>query len=328
MKVGSQEFDAKWKEMAKNQEFVDAQYSHAKKSHYDPQMSKLSKSGLDLGGRGMGVQEAIMSTANQYGANTDLIIKALKDKDVSKMDDKEIINAIQDYKASTVKTRFRSSSAAVQAGVAKRIEQERMALMGVEGGAMPQTATATATPADPRGRGAGRAQSAQSPQASALMSGKPIADSSVVVDNIKTMIVNGLKELKVEGAKVNIAGVKDLSSGFDAASTPSFAANVHNKLKTAFLPPSSTQIEQSVKDQDAKKEADKLALEEAAKAKEEQAMMTSNAMASDTAQETPESLLSSLNMKMDELIRINRQSVDISGRQLSVTRNNSGDLFA
>jgi hypothetical protein len=320
MKVGSKEFDAKWKEMAKNKDFVDAQYAHAKKSHYDPQMAKLSKSGLDLSGRGMGVQEAIMSTANQYGANTDVIIKALKDKDVSKMDDKEIINAIQDYKASTVERRFRSSSAAVRAGVAKRIEQERTALLGIEGGAMPQTATATATPTDQRGRGTGRAQSSQA----AMMSGKPVADGSTVADNMKAMIINGLQELKVNG-NVTIAGAKNLSSG---ASDTSFAANVQNKLKTAFMPPSVSQLEQSIKDQEAKKESAKMSLADVAITKDGKSLKPDVATTPATAQETPESLLSSLNMKMDELIRINRESVDISGRQLSVTRNNSGDLFA
>jgi phage-related protein len=135
MEVGSKEFDAKWKELGASKEFAQAQAAHAKTTHYDPQMKKLEKSGLDMSGRGAGVQEAIMSTANQYGANTDLILKALKDKDTSKMSDKDIINAIQDYKAETVKTRFKSSSAAVQAGVAKRIEQERAMLLGVEGGA-------------------------------------------------------------------------------------------------------------------------------------------------------------------------------------------------
>jgi hypothetical protein len=134
LQVGSKAFDEKWKEMAKSKDFEKAQYAHAKKTHYDPQAQKLSKSGMDLSGRGEAVQEAIMSTANQYGANTDLIIKALKDKNVDKMTDKEIINAIQDYKADTVKTRFRSSSKAVQEGVAKRIEQERAALLGLDGG--------------------------------------------------------------------------------------------------------------------------------------------------------------------------------------------------
>jgi hypothetical protein len=138
MKVGSKDFDAKWKELGEDKDFAKAQQEHAKKTHYDPQMAKLQKSGIDLSGKGLGVQEAVMSTANQYGANTDTIIKALKGKDTTKMSDKDIINAIQDYKAENVKTNFKSSSEAVRAGVSKRIEQERAALLGVEGG--PQAA--------------------------------------------------------------------------------------------------------------------------------------------------------------------------------------------
>ena len=134
MAVGSKEFDAKWKELGSTKEFAQAQATHAKSTHYDPQMQKLSKAGLDMSGRGAGVQEAIMSTANQYGANTDVIMKALKDKDASKMSDKDIINAIQDYKAQTVQSRFKSSSQSVREGVAKRVEQERAMLLGVDGG--------------------------------------------------------------------------------------------------------------------------------------------------------------------------------------------------
>lgn len=132
MKVGSAEFDAKWKALAKTDpNFAKAQQAFAVQTHYNPQMNKLAKSGLDLSKRGSGVQETIMSTANQYGAGTDLIVKALKGKDVSKMSDSDIINTIQDYKAKTVNTRFKSSSASVRAGVAKRIEQERKMLLAV-----------------------------------------------------------------------------------------------------------------------------------------------------------------------------------------------------
>lgn len=147
MKVGSEEFDKKWKEMGEDKDFAKAQQQHAVKTHYDPQMAKLQKSGMDLSGKGAGVQEAIMSTANQYGANSDVILKALKGKDTDKMSDKDIINAIQDYKAENVKTQFKSSSAAVQAGVAKRIEQERAALLGVEGPAGKPSTTADGKPA-------------------------------------------------------------------------------------------------------------------------------------------------------------------------------------
>ena len=109
--------------------FGEAQSSYAKKSYYDPQMKNLQRSGIDLSGKGRSVQESIMSTANQYGPNTDLIREALKGKDPTNMTDKEIVNAIQDYKADTVDTTFRSSTKKDREGVARRIERERTALL-------------------------------------------------------------------------------------------------------------------------------------------------------------------------------------------------------
>jgi len=148
MQVGSAAFDAQWKKLAKeDSKFGDAQSAHAKMTHYDPQMAKLQQGGLDLSKKGFGVQEAIMSTANQYGANTSVITNALKDKDTNKMSDQEIINAIQDFKAANVSTNFKSSSSAVQAGVKKRIDQERQALLAADkSGGTVGTATAGVTP--------------------------------------------------------------------------------------------------------------------------------------------------------------------------------------
>jgi uncharacterized protein YidB (DUF937 family) len=131
---GSAEFDKKWKELAKSDKtFGEAQGKYAQQKYYDPQMEKLKGMGLDLSGKGQGVQEAILSTANQYGAQTDTILKALKGKDTQQMSDKDIINAIQDYKAQNIQSNFKSSSADVQAGVAKRVEQERSMLLGLSG---------------------------------------------------------------------------------------------------------------------------------------------------------------------------------------------------
>jgi hypothetical protein len=138
--VGTADFDKKWKDIAAtNKDFMASQQKYAAQTHYDPQMAKLKGAGIDLSGKGIGVQEAVMSTANQYGANTSNIIKALQGKDVGKMDDKAIINAIQDFKAQNVASNFKSSSADVQAGVAKRIEQERLALLAAGTKNMGQT---------------------------------------------------------------------------------------------------------------------------------------------------------------------------------------------
>jgi len=128
--VGSKEFDAKWKELSKNDEnFGKAQNTYATKEYYAPTELGLKKEGIDLSSRGRAVKEVMMSTGVQYGASSkgsvDLIKKALAGRDVSKMSDKDVIDAIQDYKAKTVDTKFKSSSDAVKKGVAARIEKER-----------------------------------------------------------------------------------------------------------------------------------------------------------------------------------------------------------
>lgn len=135
--VGSADFDAKWKDLAKNdKDFGAAQNKYATKEYYAPTESGLKKEGIDLSGRGRAVKEIMMSTGVQYGASSkgsvDLIKKALNGKDVSKMSDKEIIDAIQNYKAQTVDTKFKSSSDDVKQGVANRIEKERKIALALD----------------------------------------------------------------------------------------------------------------------------------------------------------------------------------------------------
>ena len=137
LSVGSAEFDAKWKDLAKNdKEFGAAQNKYAAKEYYAPTESGLKKEGIDLSGRGRAVKEIMMSTGVQYGASSkgsvDLIKKALSGKDVSKLSDKEIIEAIQNYKAQTVDTKFKSSSDAVKQGVANRIEKEKKIALALD----------------------------------------------------------------------------------------------------------------------------------------------------------------------------------------------------
>lgn len=193
--VGTADFDKKWKDIAAtNKDFMSAQQKYAAQTHYDPQMAKLKGAGIDLSGRGMGVQEAVMSTANQYGANTGTIIKALQGKDIGKMDDKAIINAIQDFKAQNVASNFRSSSADVQAGVAKRIEQERAALMAVgpTNGFQPQLANATpATTLPP-------AQQVQANNQSRAEDDKLTAGFMALQNSLETIARNSQRQLAVQ----------------------------------------------------------------------------------------------------------------------------------
>lgn len=133
MQVGSKEFDAQWKDLAKSDpKFSEAQNGYAQQKYAAPQLAKLQSMGVDTSNRA--IQEMAMSTGVQYGEGSDVLAKALKGKNASKMTPADIVNAVQDYKASSVGSRFKSSSSDVQAGVAKRHDgAERQALLSLTG---------------------------------------------------------------------------------------------------------------------------------------------------------------------------------------------------
>lgn len=129
---GSSEFNAKWKEIAKSDpKFGEAQHEFIKGTHYDPQMKKLQKAGIDLSQKGKAVQESIWSTSVQFGGGTGLIEKALKGKDVSKMSDSEVVAAIQDYKIANNESLFKSSDPKTRAGTLKRANLEKSELLAL-----------------------------------------------------------------------------------------------------------------------------------------------------------------------------------------------------
>jgi hypothetical protein len=135
---GTPAFNAKWKEIAATDKgFAGVQHDFITKTHFDPQMAKLKRAGIDLSGRGSAVKEAVFSTATQFGGNTNLIQKALAGRDAASMSDADIISAVQDYKMANNANRFRSSDAATQAAVLKRAAAEKatlLALSASEGG--------------------------------------------------------------------------------------------------------------------------------------------------------------------------------------------------
>lgn len=129
---GSSAFNSKWKMLAdKDPNFGNAQHEFIKSTHYNPQLEKLKAQGLDLSGRGAAVQEAIFSTAVQYGPKSSVIQNALSGSDLSSLDDTDIVSRIQDYKAQNVDNNFRSSSQRVRKSVASRIQNEKADLLAL-----------------------------------------------------------------------------------------------------------------------------------------------------------------------------------------------------
>lgn len=151
LQPGTPEFNAKWKEVAKaDPEFGNAQHDFIKQTHFDPQMAKLAKGGIDLSGRGAAVQDAVWSTSVQFGGKSSLIEKALAGKDVSKLSDAEVVAAIQDYKVANNDKLFASSSAGVRAGTANRAAAEKEQLLALANAPQNAATADVATPATPQ----------------------------------------------------------------------------------------------------------------------------------------------------------------------------------
>lgn len=135
LRAGTKEFNAKYMEIVNMdaEGFDKAQHDYISRTHYDVAYDKLNKAvpDLNLSKRGRAVQEAIFSTAVQYGPASKVLIEALKGQDVKNMTDEQVVSAIQDYKAQTVSSKFRSSSSAVQQSVLQRVGNEKMDLIAL-----------------------------------------------------------------------------------------------------------------------------------------------------------------------------------------------------
>ncbi|WP_127168166.1 XVIPCD domain-containing protein [Xanthomonas euvesicatoria] len=109
-------FNEKWTKLANSDPaFARDQHDFIEVSHYGAQVSSLKSSGIDLTDRGPAVQDALWSTSVQYRALTPAIFrKGLAEKfgddyKLSELSDKQIVEAVQDYKYSHTERLFKSS---------------------------------------------------------------------------------------------------------------------------------------------------------------------------------------------------------------------------
>lgn len=124
------EFDSKWKECASSDAtaFKNDQHDYVKRKYYDVMIANLQRRGIDLTQFGPGVQDLVWSTAVQYGpAATSVFVTPLKDK--AQLTDKEIIELVSEFKASTINQYFASSSASIKQGIQSRIQSEKSDLL-------------------------------------------------------------------------------------------------------------------------------------------------------------------------------------------------------
>jgi peptidoglycan hydrolase-like protein with peptidoglycan-binding domain len=142
LELGSPAFDAKWREVAKDDStgFAQDQHDFTKSQFYDVQNARLRADGLDLSQRGAAVQDALWSTSVQFrGLTPSIFEKGLEEKfgkdcDLSKLSDKDIVSAVQDYKIAHNDHLFHRSSAAVKASVLERAKEEKTDLLNLADG--------------------------------------------------------------------------------------------------------------------------------------------------------------------------------------------------
>lgn len=122
----SQAFQNKWKEIAQRdpQGFKAEQKAYIGQTHYQPQLDKIAReTGLNVNRLSPAMQDVIWSTAVQHGANTDIIVNALKQLGRNATEE-QVINKIYDLRWSGGQ-QFRSSTQQVKNSVKKRFDSER-----------------------------------------------------------------------------------------------------------------------------------------------------------------------------------------------------------
>jgi LysM repeat protein len=131
---GTAPFTAKWKEIAVAEPvaFQDAQHEFIKRTHYDPLVLKtLTEDALDVNTRSRALQDVVWSTSVQHGGGSSIVKNAIAKVDLDQTHsdfDEALIRAIYAERgrkrADGNLAWFSKSSSGVQAGVAKRFQNE------------------------------------------------------------------------------------------------------------------------------------------------------------------------------------------------------------
>ena len=135
LKVGTPEFDAKWKEFAADPKFVQAQHDYVRSVYLTPMLNKIkADTGIDFNTRNPVLKEEALSTAIQYGPASNTISSALNGASPS-ITDADILKRIGNYKQQNIDKNFASSSDGVKKSVSSRINREiSLAMMQLPGG--------------------------------------------------------------------------------------------------------------------------------------------------------------------------------------------------
>lgn len=134
LKETSKEFDHKWKELSKLDDFNSAQKDYITKQNYAPVVKELKSKKLDVDSTPK-FRELVYSTAVQYGPSLgkDVINGAFKGEDISNLTEEQLIQKLTRHKVNTVNQYFKSSSAKVRNSLKTRWLRERKDALNIKG---------------------------------------------------------------------------------------------------------------------------------------------------------------------------------------------------
>jgi hypothetical protein len=142
---GTEEFKAAWRQLSQNPDFDREQHLFIRGTHYDPLANSLRELGLDLDQRSAALREVIWSTGVQHGGRTNVVERVIQrlGRPVDQISDAELIEGIYEER----RTRFRSSTPAVQAAVQRRFTEESARALTMLGNEQRQQTTQPQTTA-------------------------------------------------------------------------------------------------------------------------------------------------------------------------------------
>lgn len=138
---GTQDFQNAWRELSQNSDFDREQHAFIRRTHYDPLANRLRELGLDLNQRSASLREVIWSTGVQHGGGTNVVERAIQriGRPITEISDAELIEGIYEER----RTRFGSSTPAVQASVQRRFTEEQARALTMLRNEQRQTLAAT-----------------------------------------------------------------------------------------------------------------------------------------------------------------------------------------
>jgi len=129
---GKATFRDAWRELAGDPSFARSQHDFIRATHYEPFALRLRDLGVDPAARSAALRDVVWSVAVQHGPGNNVFKNALAGRDVSRMSDRDIINAVYDER-SKVELYFSKSTPQVKEAVLSRFKRERLDALAMLG---------------------------------------------------------------------------------------------------------------------------------------------------------------------------------------------------